>query len=250
MNSPTLTPRATMMGTIIGTAAYMSPEQARGKAVDRRADIWAFGVVVYEMLTGRRPFDGDDISITLASVIEREPIGRRSRRDAAADPSLLRRCLEKDPRRRLDSAAVARLEIDEAADVPRTTTELPPNEGGRGAAGRRGVLVAVAVLAAAAAAADLDHDATAATPPGAVSRFAVTLPPAQPLAFSINDRDVALSADGTRLVYAAGDQAHLMVRALDQLDAVPLAGYRQRTRAVSLAGRPLDRLSSIGSTKG
>jgi eukaryotic-like serine/threonine-protein kinase len=70
MHSPTLTARATQMGTIIGTAAYMAPEQARGKAVDRRADIWAFGVVVYEMLSGRRAFDGEDISVTLANVIK------------------------------------------------------------------------------------------------------------------------------------------------------------------------------------
>src|SRR5438046_1508052 len=70
MNSPTLTARATQMGMILGTAAYMSPEQARGRTVDRRADIWAFGAVVLEMLTGRRAFDGDDISITLASVLK------------------------------------------------------------------------------------------------------------------------------------------------------------------------------------
>src|SRR6188768_1563793 len=72
MNSPTLTNRATQMGMILGTAAYMAPEQARGRAVDRRADVWAFGVVLYEMLTGRRAFDGEDISITLASVLKED----------------------------------------------------------------------------------------------------------------------------------------------------------------------------------
>ena len=78
MNSPTLTVHATQMGMIIGTAAYMAPEQARGKPVDRRADIWAFGVVLYEMLTGRRAFDGDDVSITLANVLKEDPKWQRA----------------------------------------------------------------------------------------------------------------------------------------------------------------------------
>ena len=78
--SPTLTARATQMGMIIGTAAYMAPEQAKGKAVDKRADIWAFGVVLYEMLAGRRAFPGDGISDTLAKCSSVNPIGRRSRR--------------------------------------------------------------------------------------------------------------------------------------------------------------------------
>jgi serine/threonine protein kinase len=78
MNSPTLTARATQMGMIIGTAAYMAPEQAKGRPVDKRADIWAFGVVLYEMLTGRRAFEGEDVSTTLAAVLMRDP------RDAGA----------------------------------------------------------------------------------------------------------------------------------------------------------------------
>ena len=72
MNSPTLTARATQMGVILGTAAYMAPEQARGKAVDKRADIWAFGVVLYEMLTGRRAFEGEEISDVLAAVLRQD----------------------------------------------------------------------------------------------------------------------------------------------------------------------------------
>ena len=93
-NSPTLTARATQMGMIIGTAAYMSPEQARGKPVDRRADIWAFGVVLYEMLTGRRAFHGEDISITLASVLK-EDVSWDSLPAGLPVPivRLLRRCL-------------------------------------------------------------------------------------------------------------------------------------------------------------
>jgi len=222
--SPTLS-LATQAGVLLGTAAYMPPEQAKGKTVDKRADLWSFGCVLFEMLTGRRPFEGETISDVLARIIEREP-------DWTALPAktprsirtLLRRCLEKDPRRRLDSAAVARLEIEEASISP-TTGDVPPNEVHRGAAWRSRALVAVAVLAAAVVAVGIwAVTRPAQTPPGPVSRFAITLPPPLPVAFSINDRDVALSADGTRLVYAAGDQAHLMVRALDQLDAVPLPG--------------------------
>ena len=114
-HSPTITtPAMTQLGLILGTAAYMAPEQARGKAVDRRADIWAFGAVLYEMLSGQRAFDGDDISITLASVLKDD-----ARWDAlppdlpASVRRLLRRCLEKDPRRRLQAVGEARIAIGE-----------------------------------------------------------------------------------------------------------------------------------------
>src|SRR5262249_25635105 len=116
LNSPTLTARATELGVIIGTAAYMAPEQAKGRAVDRRADIWAFGCVLFEMLTGTRPFGGDDITETLASVLKEAPAW------TALPPTippalqrLLRRCLEKDPKRRLSAIGDARLELDEAS---------------------------------------------------------------------------------------------------------------------------------------
>jgi serine/threonine protein kinase len=119
MNSPTFTPPSTMMGTIIGTAAYMAPEQARGKAVDRRADIWAFGVVVYEMLTGRRPFDGDDFSTTLASVLKDDVRWQALPANLPAPAHrMLRRCLEKDPRRRLSAIGDARIELEDAMAAP------------------------------------------------------------------------------------------------------------------------------------
>ena len=89
---------ATQAGVILGTAAYMSPEQARGKPVDKRADIWAFGVVLYEMLTGKRLFEGEDLTETLASVVKEEP---QLDEVPAKVRKLLRKCLEKDPRRRL-----------------------------------------------------------------------------------------------------------------------------------------------------
>jgi serine/threonine protein kinase/Tol biopolymer transport system component len=118
-NSPTMTARATAIGMIIGTAAYMAPEQARGRAVDRRADIWAFGVVLYEMLTGRRAFEGDDISITLANVLKDDVAWTSLPADLATSlRRLLRRCLEKDPKRRLSAIGDARLELDEREAAP------------------------------------------------------------------------------------------------------------------------------------
>jgi len=115
-NSPTLTTHATQQGVLLGTAAYMAPEQARGKAVDRRADIWAFGVVLYEMLTGRRAFAGETASDTLAAVLKTDP-------DWAALPeatpaslrSLLRRCLDRDAKHRLQAIGEARIALEEGA---------------------------------------------------------------------------------------------------------------------------------------
>jgi hypothetical protein len=210
---------------ILGTATYMPPEQAKGKPVDKRADLWSFGCVLFEMLTGRRPFEGETISDVLAKIIERDPDWNAlPAKTPRSIRTLLRRCLEKDPRRRLDSATVARLEIEEASTTP-TTNGLPVSVVSRDVGWPLRALVPVAVLAAAVGAVTtwtVTRPAQALPTP--VSRFAITLPPAQPLAFSINDRDVALSADGTRLAYPAGDQAQLMVRALDRIDAVPLAG--------------------------
>ena len=100
--SPTLTAAATQMGVILGTAAYMSPEQARGKPVDRRADIWSFGVVLYEILTGARPFQGEDVSLTLASVMKSDVDVKPLPSDLPETlRTVLRRCLEKDPLQRI-----------------------------------------------------------------------------------------------------------------------------------------------------
>ena len=108
--SPTLTAAATQMGVILGTAAYMSPEQARGKPVDRRADIWAFGVVVYEMLTGARPFQGEDVSLTLASVMKSDVDVKTLPPDLPETlRTVLRRCLEKDPLQRIRDMGDVRL---------------------------------------------------------------------------------------------------------------------------------------------
>ena len=140
-NSPTLTMRATMAGVILGTAAYMAPEQARGHDVDKRADIWAFGVVVYEMLTGRQLFGGPTVSDTLASVLKESP-------DWDAAPPrfrrLLRLCLTRDPRLRLRDIGDARVLMDETVAAPATA---PSPFAGRGIAIWIAAAVAVAVAA-------------------------------------------------------------------------------------------------------
>jgi eukaryotic-like serine/threonine-protein kinase len=121
-NSPTFTSPAalTIGGMILGTAAYMAPEQARGKVVDKRADIWAFGVVLYEMLTGKTAFAGDTVSDVLAAVLTREPDWTALPATTPASISrLLSRCLEKDPKRRLRDIGDARLEIDETIRDPK-----------------------------------------------------------------------------------------------------------------------------------
>src|SRR5471030_2285095 len=118
MNSPTLSMHATQAGIILGTAAYMSPEQARGTLVDRRADIWAFGVVLFEMLTGQRAFPGEDITDTLAAVVKLEPtwdaVGSKV---PARVRQVLRMCLQKDPKQRVQAIGDVRLALDGAFET-------------------------------------------------------------------------------------------------------------------------------------
>jgi serine/threonine-protein kinase len=158
MNSPTFTAHATQMGVIIGTAAYMSPEQARGKPVDKRADIWSFGVVLFEMLTGRRMFDGETVSDTIAKILEREP-------DWSALPpgtppklrELLRRCLEKDLKKRQRDIGDVRIELEEALAQTASTAGLaaPATPVSRGLSARAIALGAALVLGGAAGGAAL-----------------------------------------------------------------------------------------------
>jgi len=202
MNSPTITSHATERGVVLGTAAYMAPEQARGRAVDRRADLWAFGVVLYEMLTGRRAFEGADVHELLASVLRDQPPYEALPADTpAAIRRLLRRCLEKDPANRLDSMAAARLEIDDALASPdgdrAPTTVVPP------AAVRWRVVAAafaagITVLAAGAGAAWRLTSVPEIERP--VARFAIPWPDGDVLN-AMNLPAVAVSRDGRRVVY-------------------------------------------------
>ena len=226
-NSPTITsPAMTMRGVILGTAAYMSPEQAKGRPVDRRADLWACGCVIFEMLTGRRAFEGEDTTETIAAVVSKEPDWTAL---PPATPSSIRRLLQrllvKNPKQRLDSAAVLRLELAEVAAVLKngpTERDAPSVTGFR-----QWLPVGVTALLAAVAASLATWVATPKPAPPAVApvtRFVLTLPATQPLARSFNAPDIALSPAATHLAYTVGMQSQLMIRAFDQLDAVPLAG--------------------------
>ena len=147
--SPTLTAAATQMGVILGTAAYMSPEQARGRLLDKWSDVWAFGCVLYEMLTGSRVFPGETVSDTIAAVLEREPDWRTLPDDIPDRVRvLLRRCLERDAKRRLRDVGDARLELDDpAAAVPTPTATSVESVDGIRARPRSRWMLAAALMA-------------------------------------------------------------------------------------------------------
>jgi Tol biopolymer transport system component len=221
MNSPTLTAHATQMGMILGTAAYMAPEQARGKPVDRRADIWAFGVVLYEMLTGQRAFDGDDVSITLASVLKEDVKWEALPADLPASVHrLLRRCLEKDPKRRLSAIGDARLEIEEALTAPGASDRSASIAGPRGGVtANRVAWSATAVLVLVCLWLVVGVRSSQTPPDRASLRYEVT--PPFPASFQ-----TVLSPDGTHLAATiTGDAGPVLwIRPLDQLTGRILSG--------------------------
>jgi serine/threonine-protein kinase len=209
--SPTVPMGATLAGQILGTAAYMSPKQARGKTVDKRADIWAFGVVLYEMLTGRRLFQGETISDTLAGVLTKEPDWERV---PAKVQRLLRSCLEKDPKRRLRDIADAWRLLDDA-----------PIQAARSATPWKLAAAALVLICAIALWAPWRGARPIETPPRPV-RLELDLGPDVSLGSSIGPA-VILSPDGSRLVFVSkgSDGIHrLFVRRLDDSKAVQLSG--------------------------
>jgi serine/threonine-protein kinase len=220
---PTITsPAMTQAGLILGTAAYMSPEQARGRAVDKRSDIWAFGCVLFEMLTGVRPFDGEDVSLTLSMVLQREP-------DFTALPhslpahvrQTLRLCLRKDPRQRPSDVHDVRLALDGAFQVEPTAAATPA------APLRRQPIVWVLAAAALLLAAISGYGWWRATRPveHPLAQLSVDLGPAAVLA---PRQTIALSPDGTRIVFVGrGPEAgtrQLYTRRFDERTAAPIAG--------------------------
>jgi serine/threonine-protein kinase len=200
-HSPTLTARATALGVIMGTAAYMSPEQAKGKTVDRRADIWAFGVVLYEMLTGARAFDGDDMSEVLATVLKSEPNWQALPADTPpAVRRLLRRCLEKDPRKRLSSIGDARLELEEIDAVAQPASVSTRAIWQRPAA--IVVVTALTTIGAMLAAGSWQRRAGGSKPETGSSpvRLSIALPDGD-VVEDTNHLPLAISPDGSRIAY-------------------------------------------------
>ena len=220
--SPTITtPAMTQAGMILGTAAYMSPEQAKGRAVDKRSDVWAFGCVLYEMCTGRRAFEGDDVSDTLARVLMKEPDWTALPTTVpAAVVTAMRRCLQKDRKQRVRDIGDVSLALEGAFETTVAGTAAPTLAIQPRPLWRRALpVVAAAVVASAiagAAAWTLKP-----TPPLTVSRFALMLGEGQQIAV-VNNQTLAVSPDGTRLVYVANSQLYL--RSMSDLEARPIPG--------------------------
>ncbi len=220
--SPTLTAAATQMGVIMGTAAYMSPEQARGKPVDKRADIWAFGAVLFEMLTGAKPFPGDDVSQTLARVIERDPDWEALPKTLPpALDTYLRRCLQRHPRERVRDIGDVRLALSGAFE--NAVEPLAPVGSRRK---RREWLVGTVAALVAAGVAIAMWSLRPGPPPSELDHVSVALPGDVVLrpGGSYEGWPMTMSPDGRHLVYVgfSGGTSQLYHRAMDQLDAVPL----------------------------
>jgi len=216
-HSPTL--MASVPGTILGTAAYMSPEQATGKEADRASDVWAFGCVLYEMVTGRRAFPGDSVSEVLAGVLKTEPDWHHLPARPEGLLRLLRRCLQKDQKRRLRDIRDARIEIDEAQAEPH---EANP---GAQASSRRlerlawlSALGLVTIVAAAIGAGRLGGAPAATALPE--MRVEINTPP------TTDPTSLAISPDGQKIVYVANSEGRLRMwlRLLDSVAARPLTG--------------------------
>jgi serine/threonine-protein kinase len=203
---------------VVGTAAYMSPEQARGREGDRRTDIWAFGAVLFEMISGERAFGGVDVAETLTAVTAGGVAWSRLPRQTPAPLRLLlERCLDRDANRRLRDIGEARILLDDLLDG-RATLPAP-------SAPLRRPSTIVAAAAGLAAIVALALWSRQSTPPSAVTRFAVRPPADRQLRVDPQSRDLSITRDGTRIIYKGGariDRTQLFVQRLDELEPQPL----------------------------
>ena len=221
--SPTITtPAMTQAGMILGTAAYMSPEQARGKVADKRSDVWAFGAVLYEMLSGERAFKGDELADTLAAVL-RQDIDPRALPPStpASVRRLIERCLERDVRQRLRDIGEARIVLADPGSPARADTADGVVSAPQRPLWRRAMVVvalALALVGAAVPTALLWRRQP--SPPSQVARFAFALPPGKTL--TVARRAVAMSPDGSRIAFSA--EGGLFLRSVADFDAREIRG--------------------------
>jgi eukaryotic-like serine/threonine-protein kinase len=243
-NSPTITSPAMMtgIGMILGTAAYMSPEQAKGRPADKRSDVWAFGCVLYEMVAGKRAFDGDDPTEVIAAVIRGEPDWKALTVDVPEHVRLLiRRCLEKDRGKRISDISTARFVIleSETFSMPRMAS------GGSARAAwssrrRRMTLALVAAISASALTGAIVWQLKPAPAQLPVTRFIVQLPAEQQFT-NTGRKIVAISPDGTKLVYVANSRLYL--KAIDRPQATAISG----TEAPGVGPSGVTNLSGVTS---
>jgi len=222
--SPTLTMSPTRAGMILGTAAYMSPEQARGKTVDKRADVWAFGVVLYEMSTGRQTFTGETITDVLASVVKEQPSLDRL---PGRVRSIVERCLQKDPRQRWQAIGDVRVEIDALLADPRGLAGEDQRSGSRPLWKRAIPVVAAVVLSAITGVVVWRLKPS---PPLTITRFPLLLAQGQEFT-GLSGPALAISPDGTQIVYSANQR--LYQRSMGELEARALPGADERTNLVN-----------------
>ena len=222
--SPTLTAAATQMGVIMGTAAYMSPEQASGTPIDRSADVWSFGVVLFEMLTGQPLFDGATVSHVLASVLKTDPGWTTLPKQTP--PSLhrlLRRCLDRNPKQRLRDIREVRISLEEAATAPPVVDVAATRPTAQLAIWQRPLPAAIGVIATVVVSVLLAWTLTRpdASVPGGVTHFAEPIEGGHDM-FGGQCPGLALSPDGRTLAYVASGRLH--IRRLDRLESVAVAG--------------------------
>jgi eukaryotic-like serine/threonine-protein kinase len=230
--SPTITSPAMMtgIGVILGTAAYMAPEQAKGREADKRSDIWAFGCVLYEMLTGTRAFDGGDMTDVLGAVVLLEPNWQALSSDVSQPVrTLLHSCLVKDRRHRVAAISTALFVLDNAASLAAPAGMASAAPLPRTALWRRAVTPAAAALVASAVVGAWVWFVVRPAA-GRVTRTTIAASGTAALAISRSDRDLTITPDGSRVVYLGNKSTQLFVRALDALE--PLAVFTGAPRGL------------------